>query len=86
MKQPLRNVLQRLGSLQSQVMSWRDQWVLVVQKEQDQKGRNWCEQSNKSPDFQSWAAPVNLRCQLPLTSNAQCNSHRVSSQFQVAVD
>lgn len=71
MKQPLRNALQQLGSLQSQIVSWRDQWVLVVQKQDNQKGRNWCEQLNKSPDFQSWAPPVNVRCRLPLTNDDQ---------------
>ena len=74
MKQPARNLLQRLGSVQSQIMSWRDMWVFVSQKEDNRKGRSWCEQLNKSPDFYSWGEAVSLQCRVPL-SNIQGFQH-----------
>jgi beta-1,2-N-acetylglucosaminyltransferase len=67
LKQPARNLLQRYGSTQAQVLGWRDMWAIVLQKEQHQQGRSWCEQLSKSPDFHSWAEPLTLNCRVPLT-------------------
>lgn len=62
MKQPARDLLKRLGSKKSHVISWRDMWGMVTQK----GGKMYGETYSKSPEFNSWGAPVLLKVEVPL--------------------
>ncbi|CAG2114436.1 unnamed protein product, partial [Medioppia subpectinata] len=64
MKQQTRDVLKRLGSLRSQQIGWRDMWAMVAQK----GGKMLAESYNRSPEFNSWGAPVMLRVEIGLSS------------------
>ncbi|XP_064477377.1 protein O-linked-mannose beta-1,2-N-acetylglucosaminyltransferase 1-like isoform X1 [Ornithodoros turicata] len=62
MKQPARDLLKRLGSKKSHVIGWRDMWTMVTQK----GGKMFGESYSKSPEFNSWGAPVVLKVEVPL--------------------
>ncbi|KAF8795092.1 Protein O-linked-mannose like protein [Argiope bruennichi] len=62
MKQPARELLKRLGSKKAQVIGWRDMWAMATQK----GGKLYGENYSKSPEFNSWGAPVLLRVEVPL--------------------
>lgn len=62
MKQPARELLQRLGSRRAQLISWRDMWAMVTQKAMRMYGESF----SKSSDFNTWGASVLLRIQVPL--------------------
>lgn len=62
MKPPARELLKRLGSKKAHVIGWRDMWAMVTQK----SGKMYGELYSKSPEFNSWGAPVLLRVEVPL--------------------
>lgn len=62
MKQGARDLLKRLGSKKSHVIGWRDMWAFVTQK----GGKVYGEQYSKSPEFNSWGAPLVLKVEVPL--------------------
>ncbi|XP_035219578.1 protein O-linked-mannose beta-1,2-N-acetylglucosaminyltransferase 1-like [Stegodyphus dumicola] len=62
MKQPARDLLKRLGSKKAHVIGWRDMWAMATQK----GGKLYGENYSKSPEFNSWGAPVLLRVEVPL--------------------
>lgn len=66
MKQPARDLLKRLGSRKSNVLGWRDMWAMVTQK----GGKMFGESYSKSPEFNSWGAPLVLRVDVPLVAVA----------------
>ncbi|XP_022239615.1 protein O-linked-mannose beta-1,2-N-acetylglucosaminyltransferase 1-like isoform X2 [Limulus polyphemus] len=70
MKQPARDLLKKLGSKKSQVIGWRDMWAMVTQK----GGKMYGESYSKSPEFNTWGAPVFLRVEVPLVpaENSEC--------------
>ncbi|XP_054162791.1 protein O-linked-mannose beta-1,2-N-acetylglucosaminyltransferase 1-like isoform X2 [Oppia nitens] len=71
MKQSSRDVLKRLGSQKSQQIGWRDMWAMVTQK----GGKMLAESYSRSPEFNSWGAPVVLRVEIGLSSasESECN-------------
>ncbi|XP_074595619.1 protein O-linked-mannose beta-1,2-N-acetylglucosaminyltransferase 1-like isoform X2 [Brevipalpus obovatus] len=71
MKQAARDLLRRLGSKRVHHLGWRDMWAMVVQK----GGKLIAESYSKSPEFNSWGAPVVLRAEFPLASleESECN-------------
>nr|XP_046914678.1 protein O-linked-mannose beta-1,2-N-acetylglucosaminyltransferase 1-like [Dermatophagoides farinae] len=77
MKQAARDLLKRMGSKRSHQIGWRDMWCFVVRKN-TQDGDKSESSSNvfgeayaKSPDFNSWAAPVMLQATVPLVPSDQ---------------
>ncbi|XP_054161099.1 protein O-linked-mannose beta-1,2-N-acetylglucosaminyltransferase 1-like [Oppia nitens] len=70
MKQSTRDLLKRLGSLRSQQIAWRDMWAIVVVKGEKMLAEGY----SRSPEFNSWGAPVVLRVDIMLTSvsRSQC--------------
>lgn len=62
MKQPARDLLQRLGSRRAHLISWRDMWAMVAQKGANMYGESF----SKSTDFNTWGASVLLRAKVPL--------------------
>lgn len=72
MKQAARELLRRLGSERSSTIGWRDMWTLVVRKGD---GKSLGEAYAKSPEFNSWAAPVLLQATVALvpTEQSECN-------------
>ncbi|KAI2809946.1 Protein O-linked-mannose beta-1,2-N-acetylglucosaminyltransferase 1 [Blomia tropicalis] len=62
MKQSARQILKRLGSERASQIGWRDMWSMVVKK----GDRAYGEAYAKSPEFNSWAAPVLLQATVPL--------------------
>jgi beta-1,2-N-acetylglucosaminyltransferase len=64
MKQSARDLLKRLGSKRSHSIGWRDMWAMTTQK----GGKVLGESYSKSPEFNSWGAPVLLRVEIPLTT------------------
>jgi beta-1,2-N-acetylglucosaminyltransferase len=71
MKQSTRDVLKRLGSLRSQQIGWRDMWAMVGQK----GGKLLAESYSRSPEFNSWGAPVVLRVDIGLSTavDSECD-------------
>ncbi|XP_076347188.1 protein O-linked-mannose beta-1,2-N-acetylglucosaminyltransferase 1-like [Tachypleus tridentatus] len=71
MKQPARDLIKRLGSKKSHVIGWRDMWTMVTQK----GGKMFGESYSKSPEFNSWGAPVLLRVEVPLVpmEDSECD-------------
>lgn len=67
MKQSARDVLKRLGSKDANSLGWRDMWAMVTQK----GGKVLAEGYSKSPEFNSWGAPVVLKLEVPLTSSEE---------------
>ena len=72
MKQPARDLLRRqLGSRRAGQLAWRDMWALVaIKKGKEAQGESF----SRSPEFNSWGAPVVLRAEVPLaaTEEASC--------------
>ncbi|RWS31306.1 hypothetical protein B4U80_07268 [Leptotrombidium deliense] len=64
MKQAARDLLKRLGSKKSAFLGWRDMWAMITQK----GGKMFGEGFSKSPEFNSWGAPVLLRVDVPLVA------------------
>ncbi|RWS14828.1 hypothetical protein B4U79_10427 [Dinothrombium tinctorium] len=64
MKQAARDQLKRLGSKKASVLGWRDMWAMITQK----GGKMFGESYSKSPEFNSWGAPVVLRVDVPLVT------------------
>ncbi|KAG8186088.1 hypothetical protein JTE90_003171 [Oedothorax gibbosus] len=62
MKPPARELLKRLGSKRAHLIGWRDMWAMATHK----GGRLYGENYSKSPEFNSWGAPVLLRVEVPL--------------------
>lgn len=71
MKQAARDLLRRLGSRKASHLGWRDMWAMVTQK----GGKMLAENYSKSPEFNSWGAPVILKVDVPLVSpeESECN-------------
>ena len=71
MKQSARDVLKRLGSKRFGQIGWRDMWAMATQK----GGKMFGESYSKSPEFNSWGAPVVLRVEIPLSSvlSSECD-------------
>ncbi|GAB6028767.1 hypothetical protein CHUAL_004583 [Chamberlinius hualienensis] len=71
MKQQARDLLKRLGSQKANLIGWRDMWALVTQK----GGKMFGESYSKSPEFNTWGAPVLLKAEVPLVSSeeSECN-------------
>ncbi|XP_013781473.2 protein O-linked-mannose beta-1,2-N-acetylglucosaminyltransferase 1-like [Limulus polyphemus] len=71
MKQPARDLMKRLGSKKSHGIGWRDMWAMVTQK----GGKIFGESYSKSPEFNSWGAPVLLRVEVPLVpvEDSECD-------------
>lgn len=69
MKKPARELLKKLGSKHSFNLNWRDMWAMITIKT-DATHRNvkpyFAEAISRSPEFNSWAAPVLLSRQVPL--------------------
>lgn len=72
MKQAARDLLRRMGSKRAGQIGWRDMWSMVVRKGDD---RALGEAYAKSPEFNSWAAPVLLQVNASLvpTEDSECN-------------
>ncbi|GIZ02489.1 protein O-linked-mannose beta-1,2-N-acetylglucosaminyltransferase 1 [Caerostris extrusa] len=82
MKQPARELLKRLGSKKAQVIGWRDMWAMATEGSCSflfgiyhssvaktfiiLLGKLYGENYSKSPEFNSWGAPVLLRVEVPL--------------------
>ncbi|XP_075676818.1 protein O-linked-mannose beta-1,2-N-acetylglucosaminyltransferase 1-like isoform X2 [Dermatophagoides pteronyssinus] len=70
MKQAARDLLKRMGSKRSHQIGWRDMWCFVVRKNSQDVSESspevFGEAYAKSPDFNSWAAPVLLQATVPL--------------------
>ena len=64
MKQPARELIARFGSNYAKIVGWRDMWAMVVVK----GGPVVREMFHKSPDFASWAEPVHLTAEVPLSA------------------
>ena len=71
MKQAARDLLKRLGSKRVSHLGWRDMWAMVTVK----GGKLLGEGYSKSPEFNSWGAPVVLKVELPLVplEESECN-------------
>ena len=67
MKQMAREVLKKLGSKRYAQIGWRDMWAMAAQKGNQMYGESYA----KSPHFNSWAAPVLLTVDIPLTSSSE---------------
>ncbi|OTF82796.1 hypothetical protein BLA29_012296, partial [Euroglyphus maynei] len=78
MKQAARDLLKRMGSKRSHQIGWRDMWCFVVRKNSQDTSESssdvFGEAYAKSPDFNSWAAPVMLQAtvQLVPTELSEC--------------
>ena len=72
MKQSARDVLKKLGSKKSTQIGWRDMWAMATQKGNQMYGESY----SKSPEFNSWGAPVVLRVEISLSpySHSECSS------------
>ena len=72
MKQPARELIARFGSNYAKIVGWRDMWAMVAIK----GVRVISEGYKKSPDFSSWANPVHITAEIPLSSisDSQCLS------------
>ncbi|XP_023726677.1 protein O-linked-mannose beta-1,2-N-acetylglucosaminyltransferase 1-like [Cryptotermes secundus] len=62
MKQPIRDLLKRLGSKRAQIIGWRYMWAMLTQKGAKMFGESY----SKSTEFNTWGAPVVLRTEIPL--------------------
>ena len=85
MKQPARDLLKKLGSTKGQTIAWRDMWAMVCRKggsSSEQKSINYGETYSKSPEFNSWGAPVYLKAEVPLVplEETQCSRWPADSQ------
>lgn len=71
MKPAARDLLKRLGSKRAAHLNWRDMWAMVTVK----GGKLLGEVYSKSPEFNSWGAPVVLKVDLPLVplEESECN-------------
>lgn len=77
MKQAARDLLKRLGSKKSNTIGWRDMWAMATQK----NGKVLGESYSKSPEFNSWGAPVVLRVEIPLTAAEESECQWPVSEF-----
>ena len=89
MKQSARVLLARLGSVKAPSIGWRDMWSLVVKKgssgsSSSIKDKIYGEAYAKSPEFNSWAAPVLLQVSVPLVSaeDSECSNWSKSEENQ----
>ncbi len=80
MKAAARALLTRLGSSKAASIGWRDMWALVVRKGSATETvspppKAFGEAYAKSPEFNSWAAPVLLQATVPLvpSEEAECS-------------
>ncbi|XP_057375549.1 protein O-linked-mannose beta-1,2-N-acetylglucosaminyltransferase 1-like [Daphnia carinata] len=69
LKQPARDLLQRFGSKNSQILGWRDTWIFVFQKEDARRGGMCCEHLGKSSNFLSWGQPLLVTCKVRLSTD-----------------
>lgn len=72
MKAAARDLLARLGSHRAHQIGWRDMWAFVVRK----GDRAYGEAYAKSPEFNSWAAPIILHVSVPLVAAADAECTR----------
>lgn len=71
MKQAARDLLKRLGSNKATSLGWRDMWAMATRK----GDKLLAEGYSKSPQFNSWGAPVVMKFEVPLIpiSKSECN-------------
>ncbi|XP_046639042.1 protein O-linked-mannose beta-1,2-N-acetylglucosaminyltransferase 1-like [Daphnia pulicaria] len=75
LKQPTRDLLQRYGSKNSQILGWRDTWIFVFQKEginsllAQRGGGRCCEHLGKSSNFLSWGENLSVTCKVRLSTD-----------------
>ena len=76
LKQPTRDLLQRYGSKNAQILGWRDTWIFVFQKEGHSlhrrgggTGGRCCEHLGKSPNFLSWGQNLSVTCKVRLSTD-----------------
>ncbi|KAK4008597.1 hypothetical protein OUZ56_013731 [Daphnia magna] len=73
LKQPTRDLLQRYGSKNSQILGWRDTWIFVFEKGDNPQlrgvGGRCCEHLGKSSNFLSWGQPLSVTCKVRLSTD-----------------